>query len=98
MDEELLAAGIRKAVARRKKFTAHEDALDLYRRYVVVGGMPRAVEAYRENRSLRDARTVQAEIAETYAADIALYAPPRCGAVSRARLRERPRGSSSTRM
>lgn len=76
MDEELLAAGIRKAVARRKKFTAHEDALDLYRRYVVVGGMPRAVEAYRENRSLRDARTVQAEIAETYAADIALYAPP----------------------
>lgn len=76
LDEERMAVGIRKAVAQRRKFTAHEDALDLYRRYAVVGGMPRVVQAYRESRSLRDARTIQAEITETYAADMALYAPP----------------------
>lgn len=76
MGEERMAASIRKAVKQRKRFVAHEDALDLYRRYTVVGGMPRVAVAYRESRSLRAARTVQAEIAETYAADIALYAPP----------------------
>ena len=53
----------------------HELLRDELKRYFFIGGMPAAVEAYRENRSLRDAFEVQGEIAESYRMDFANYTP-----------------------
>ncbi len=53
----------------------HELLCDELKRYFFIGGMPAAVNAYRENGSLRDAFEVQGEIAESYRMDFAKYTP-----------------------
>ena len=53
----------------------HELLRDELKRYFFIGGMPAAVEAYRENCSLKDAFEVQGEIAESYRMDFAKYTP-----------------------
>ncbi|TCD48001.1 AAA family ATPase [Chlorobium sp. N1] len=45
------------------------------KRYFFIGGMPAAVRAYLEKRSMRDAFEVQRDIAESYRMDFAKYAP-----------------------
>lgn len=76
LDQEKVADGIRSCFVDRRAFVLHDDALDLYRRYLVVGGMPKAVSCYAQNGDYDEIRTLQAEINQTYIADIALYAPP----------------------
>ena len=76
LDQERVADGIRSCFADRRSFILHEDALDLYRRYLVVGGMPKAVSCFAQHSNYEEIRTLQAEINQTYIADIALYAPP----------------------
>jgi len=75
MGEDRMANGIRASFADRRGFVLHDQALEHYRRYAVVGGMPRVVDAYRTQRAFTDVRALQAEIEHTYTADIALYAP-----------------------
>lgn len=53
----------------------HELLRDELKRYLFVGGMPAAVNAYAENGSLREAFEVQGEIAESYRMDFAKYSP-----------------------
>lgn len=53
----------------------HELLRDELKRYFFIGGMPAAVNAYKENGSLRDAFEVQGEIAESYRMDFAKYTP-----------------------
>jgi predicted AAA+ superfamily ATPase len=53
----------------------HELLRDELKRYFFIGGMPAAVNAYRDNHSLRDAFEVQQEIAESYRMDFAKYTP-----------------------
>ena len=73
--EELLADGIRSAVHDRRQFLLHEEAMGLYRQYIVVGGMPQVVLSHVEDRDYTMVRTQQAEVDRTYIADIAMYAP-----------------------
>lgn len=73
--EERMAAAIRRTFDERAPFAFHEEALDLYRRYLVVGGMPAPARAFCEGGGLEEVRALQAEIAQTYVADMALYAP-----------------------
>lgn len=75
LGEERMANGIRNAFVSRNKFLLHDEALKLYREYVVIGGMPGVVSAFAEHRDFDKAKLKQAEIVETYTADIALYAP-----------------------
>ena len=74
--EERLAGSVREAFRARERFAFHEDALDLYRRYVVVGGMPKVVASYVSDGDYTEVRRLQSEVNHTYTADIALYAPP----------------------
>jgi uncharacterized protein len=53
----------------------HELLRDELKRYFFIGGMPAAVNAYKENGSLRDAFEVQGENAESYRMDFAKYTP-----------------------
>lgn len=54
----------------------HDAALNLYREYLIVGGMPAVVNAYRASRRLLDAADTQALIVNAYIADMAKYAAP----------------------
>lgn len=82
---EVVGAGVVKT-AIRERFAerrpmgkgAHERALDLYRQYMVVGGMPQSVSAFAEEteieRRLEAAETAKREILRLYEGDIGKYA------------------------
>lgn len=52
----------------------HEEALSCYRQYLVVGGMPKAVDAYLATKSLIDVAEEQRIILDGYSADTNKYA------------------------
>ena len=52
----------------------HHLALDLYKKYLVVGGMPAAVKRFVETNSFLSAQVVQNEILNEYTADMSKYA------------------------
>ena len=54
----------------------HNLALELYRKYLVVGGYPAAVKTYFETDSFDSVRSVQADISDSYIADMTKYATP----------------------
>lgn len=78
-DEGRLAALIREALAANRSLGLHERALELYREYLLVGGMPEAVASFVDAGAapgtLDLVRTKQLEIDRAYLADIAKYAP-----------------------
>lgn len=51
----------------------HQKATDLFRKFLYIGGMPRAVFNYIENRSLVEVRSVQDQLIQTYMADFPKY-------------------------
>ncbi|MGI5873951.1 MAG: ATP-binding protein [Bacillota bacterium] len=82
-EEFLYAVGVNRiaVAAMRKKFerlepldeAAHEKMMDLFRKYLLVGGMPDAVNAYLEEKNIQSVREVQAEIHAYYGADASKY-------------------------
>jgi predicted AAA+ superfamily ATPase len=52
----------------------HRQAIDLYKEYLVVGGMPGVVNVFLESGSFRNVPTSQNEIMNNYIADMAKYA------------------------
>lgn len=51
----------------------HEKMMDLFRKYLLVGGMPDAVNFYLAERNIQAVREIQREIHEYYAADASKY-------------------------
>ncbi len=51
----------------------HQRMMDLFRKYLLVGGMPDAVNAYVAEKNIRAVREIQAEIHDYYAADASKY-------------------------
>ena len=82
-EEFLYACGMNEyAVASlQKKFEARESLdeslhgkmMDFFRRYLLIGGMPAAVNAYLETKNIHAVREIQHEIHEYYAADASKY-------------------------
>lgn len=54
----------------------HESAMDLYRTYLVVGGMPRAVLEYVDTKDFDFVIAAQKTLNDAYIADMAKYASP----------------------
>ena len=54
----------------------HIQALELYKQYLIVGGMPAVVAEFIETRSLITSTEIQGRILNEYIADMAKYAPP----------------------
>lgn len=83
LEEFLLANGLNEAAiaALRTKFQArqaldeamHNKMMDLFRKYLLVGGLPDAVNAFLESRNIQRVREVQREIHDYYAADASKY-------------------------
>lgn len=65
----------------RKKFEClealdkpmHNKMMDLFRKYLLVGGLPDAVNAYLAERNIQSVRDIQSEIHDYYAADASKY-------------------------
>ena len=53
----------------------HSKLMELFRLYLVVGGMPAAVNQYIESNNLQEVMVVQQDIIRLYKRDIAQYAP-----------------------
>lgn len=53
----------------------HNKMMELFRLYLIIGGMPAAVSKYLESNNLQDVLAVQQEIIQLYKKDIAMYDP-----------------------
>ncbi|MCC8195747.1 MAG: AAA family ATPase [Ruminococcus sp.] len=53
--------------------TMHDRMMDLFRKYLLVGGLPDAVNVFLETRNIQRVREIQAEIHDYYAADASKY-------------------------
>jgi len=76
LNEERLCGEIKKSFETNETLPAalHERALDLYRTYLIVGGMPMPVLTYAESGSLLPVPDVQNKIMNDYIADMSKYA------------------------
>ena len=54
----------------------HEKALELYRTYLIVGGMPNVINSYLEQKDFNFVKAMQNNILNAYTADMAKYATP----------------------
>ena len=83
LEEFLLANGLNETAiaALRTKFRArqaldeamHNKMMDLFRKYLLVGGLPDAVNAFLQSRNIQRVREIQREIHDYYAADASKY-------------------------
>ncbi|MCD8119610.1 MAG: AAA family ATPase [Lachnospiraceae bacterium] len=86
-EEFLYANGLNEmaVAAMEKKFRAeepldesmHAKMMDLWRKYLLIGGLPDAVNAWLEEKNIRLVREVQREIHDYYAADASKYGDDR---------------------
>jgi predicted AAA+ superfamily ATPase len=51
----------------------HTELMDMFYRYLIVGGMPRAVSDFMDNNNVQNVRTVQSNIVTLYKEDITKY-------------------------
>ena len=82
-EEFLYANGMNEIIisAMQKKFenlesldeSMHNRMMDLFRKYLLVGGLPDAVNSYISERNIQSVREIQSEIHEYYAADASKY-------------------------
>lgn len=70
LGEQQMADAIWSCAQNLASYAAHREALRYFRLYQVVGGMPAAVAAYVDTRSLDEVRVQQREVDETYTADM----------------------------
>ncbi len=84
-EEFLLAQGRNELVAFLKEFSwhsgidafTHEKLIELFKEYLIVGGMPAAVAAWSFNRSIQEVAQVHHDIMHTYRDDFGKYGTPR---------------------
>ncbi len=67
---------IREAHAEFAPLSLHDKAMDYYKTYLVVGGMPHAVREYADKRDFDFVSVVQRTLNDSYVADMAKYATP----------------------
>lgn len=82
-EEFLYANGMNEIAiaAMRKKFdrlesldeSMHEKMMDMFRKYLLVGGLPDAVNSYLSEKNIQAVRDIQSEIHDYYAADASKY-------------------------
>ncbi|MBQ7028519.1 MAG: ATP-binding protein [Ruminococcus sp.] len=82
-EEFLYANGMNKLVitSMQKKFerlealdeAMHNKMMDMFRKFLLVGGLPDAVNSYLEEKNIQSVREVQKEIHDYYAADASKY-------------------------
>ena len=74
--KELLSEEIRAAYDAMEPLpdALHQEAVELYREYLIIGGMPACINVFLKSGSFLDVPLVQNEILDNYIADMAKYA------------------------
>lgn len=74
--KEVLCEEIRRAYETMEPLpdALHQEAIELYREYLLIGGMPACINAFLNSGSFLDVPLVQNEILDNYIADMAKYA------------------------
>ena len=72
---ELAISSMRKKFERFEALdeSMHNKILDLFRKFLLVGGLPDAVNTYLETKNIQAVRDIQNEIHDYYAADASKY-------------------------
>lgn len=72
---EIAVSSMRKKFERLESLDepVHQKLMDLFRKYLLVGGLPDAVNSYLDERNINSVRNVQSEIHDYYAADASKY-------------------------
>ncbi|MDR0523043.1 MAG: ATP-binding protein [Candidatus Methanoplasma sp.] len=68
-----LAGEIRRAYRACEEFDLHDAAMGAYREYLAVGGLPEAVNAYREGRGAGGVAAAHADLDAAYVGDMSKY-------------------------
>jgi predicted AAA+ superfamily ATPase len=76
LGQEELATLIREHFEHFRPFSLHEKALEWYRLYLAVGGMPRPVTEYIDKKDFNFVQMEQKTLNASYIADMAKYADP----------------------
>lgn len=76
INEKELANLIRKHYINNEEFALHEKAMELYRLYLVVGGMPKSILEYLDKKDMNFVNSILKDINNSYIADMAKYATP----------------------
>ena len=76
LEEDLLCDEIRNSFVSNEAFpnALHEKALELYKLYIIIGGMPKSIIEYLQTKSLLTVPDVQSKIINDYIADMSKYA------------------------
>lgn len=74
LDKKDLANMIRQAFSEDKEFSLHSLAIEYYRLYLAIGGMPRAILEYKEKQDMDFVTAILKDINNSYIADMAKYA------------------------
>ena len=76
LNEEMLVQYIQTCFTNRRPLgdALHRKAMNLFRVYMIVGGMPQAVEKYCETKNLSDVNYIKQRILKLYRDDIAKFA------------------------
>ena len=74
VNEDVIAS-LKKSWEEKKRVDdfVHKKMMDVFRLYLIVGGMPAAVMSYKENNNLQDVMASQREIISLYKKDISQY-------------------------
>ena len=75
-EKRQLAESIKEAYEEFSPFSLHEHAMDYYKTYLVVGGMPRAILEYKQTNDFDFVFATQKTLNDAYIADMAKYATP----------------------
>jgi len=72
---EILISSMRKKFERLEALDEpmHNKMMDLFRKYLLVGGLPDAVNSYLAEKNIQSVREIQSEIHDYYAADASKY-------------------------
>ncbi|MDR3282290.1 MAG: ATP-binding protein [Candidatus Methanoplasma sp.] len=71
--DKKVAEGVRRSFSSQRKYDLHDRAMDVYRTYLTVGGLPEAVKRYSEGASAPDITAIHAEMDATYMGDMSKY-------------------------
>lgn len=76
LNQEQLCRLIHEAYEAFEPLLLHDTAMDLYKTYLIVGGMPRAVHEYTTRHDFDYVTAIQKPLNDSYIADMAKYATP----------------------
>ncbi|MBS5038439.1 MAG: ATP-binding protein [Fusobacterium sp.] len=76
LNKKELSEMIREHFNRNEEFSLHDKAMDYYKKYLIIGGMPRVILDYIETENFDFVYSSQKNLNDSYIADMAKYATP----------------------